>query len=82
MFSYSSPVCTPEQCLKCQDFGTNAISSYNCEGECGLCDLCVAKTKPVPECDTFCSAGKSGCTAECEQGKKICLSCSVQCGVY
>ena len=78
-FSYFSQ-CFPQCIDACQNhFGQNGVpvSSYSCEGECGLCDLCGAATKEVPECVTYCSAGKSACMETCEKGKAVCISCGV-----
>ena len=57
-------------------FGVGEIASYNCEGWCGLCDLCsTPQAANVPECGTFCAPGVAKCTEVCEIGKQKCLAC-------
>merc|ERR1711893_558468 len=62
-----------KQACKVQ-FGVGEIASYNCEGWCGLCDLCgTPQAANVPECFTFCALGVAKCTEVCEIGKQKCL---------
>lgn len=53
------------------------LLKYSCEGECGLCELCGAATKDVPECSTYCVAGKQACIDTCNAGKAKCIACGI-----
>merc|ERR1712044_51517 len=73
-------VCSPQQVTACKNFlGATAVpvSAFNCEGQCGLCDLCEVAQEEVPECRTHCIIGKTNCVATCEKGKAICIGCGV-----
>ena len=72
--------CFPQRLEACKNFlGASGVpvAAFNCEGQCGLCDLCPAATTDVPECGTHCVAGKAACIDSCEKGKAICIGCGV-----
>merc|ERR1712012_1107785 len=72
--------CFPQRLEACKNFlGASGVpvAAFNCEGQCGLCDLCPAATTDVPECGTHCVAGKAKCIESCEKGKAICIGCGV-----
>ena len=79
-FLFSGDGCFPQRIDACKNhfgqFGV-PVSAYSCEGECGLCELCGAATKDVPECSTYCVAGKQGCIDTCNAGKAKCLACGI-----
>ena len=74
-----TPQCFEERITACRtQFGEGTISTYNCDGICGLCDLCnTPQTTNVEECSTYCSSGVAKCKEVCENGKAICLACGV-----
>ena len=72
--------CFPQRIEACQNFfGQRGapVSAFNCEGQCGLCDLCAVATKEVPECGTICVKGKDACMNTCEAGKAACINCGI-----
>ena len=78
------PVCFPERCQACRDsFGLEPIYDYDCQGKCGLCELCEGRPRfQIPQCERWCTLGQKVCTEKCQRGKEICLSCGPICGVY
>ena len=77
---FSDAGCFPQRIDACKNHFINqygTVAAYSCEGECGLCDLCGAATKEVPECTTYCVAGKQGCIDTCNKGKAACIACGV-----
>ena len=69
--------CFPELITTCQRH-LSLYPSANCEGLCGLCDLCgAAKVQnPAPGCE-YCKPGKEACTKTCNDGKAICAKCGI-----
>ena len=83
MFTIISPCfsqCFPQRLAACKNFYGKfgvPVSAFNCEGQCGLCDLCVVATEEVPECSTLCAKGKNACMETCQKGKAQCIACGV-----
>ena len=80
-FSISSiaPQCSAAQQQACSSqFGRESALTFDCNGLCGLCDLCnTRQAAGVPECASRCASGKAKCNQLCENGKSICLACGV-----
>ena len=80
-FSISSiaPQCSAAQQQACSSqFGRESALTFDCNGLCGLCDLCnTQQAAGVPECASRCASGKAKCNQLCENGKSICLACGV-----
>ena len=80
-FSNSSiaPQCSAAQQQACfSQFGGESALTFDCNGLCGLCDLCnTQQAAGVPECASRCASGKAKCNQLCENGKSICLACGV-----
>merc|ERR1712029_470257 len=75
-----SQQCFPQRIAACQNFYGSygvPVSAFDCEGQCGLCDLCAAATEDVPECSTLCAKGKDACMDTCEAGKAACTACGI-----
>merc|ERR1712018_810979 len=55
----AQPVCFPERCQACQEsFGLEPIVSYDCQGKCGLCQLCEGRPRfQIPQCERWCTMG-------------------------
>ena len=79
-YIFSSQQCFPQRIAACQNFYGSygvPVSAFDCEGQCGLCDLCAAATEDVPECSTLCARGKDACMDTCEAGKATCTACGI-----
>merc|ERR1712008_366425 len=57
----SSWECSAAQQEACvSQFGGQSVSTFDCNGLCGLCDLCnTRQAAGVPECATRCASGKA-----------------------
>ena len=55
VFIKFSVQCFPQRCQACRESfgGLGSIASYDCAGECGLCDLCLGTPNIVPDCDRW-----------------------------
>ena len=71
--------CFPEKLQTCQAH-FSLYPNINCEGICGLCDLCGAAkgTDSVspPGCE-YCAKGAEACTATCNAGRTLCAQCGI-----
>ena len=71
--------CFPEKIQTCQAH-FSLYPSVNCEGICGLCDLCGASkgTDSVspPGCE-YCANGADACAAMCNKGRQLCAECGI-----
>merc|ERR1712211_120429 len=71
--------CFADRCQACKAHFGGAISSFDCEGQCGLCALCpTVMTANVPGCN-YCKGGVEACIETCNKGKKICSACASSC---
>ena len=87
---YSAPTvvrgvnqCFPQRCQACREsFSDEPISTYDCEGKCGLCDLCLNTPNAVPDCQRWCTVGQAACVDNCNKGKALCIGCAGVCGTF
>merc|ERR1712223_558913 len=76
-------VCPPKRCLQCEkSYGSKDISTFDCLGNCSLCQFCTRRYKNlIPECQ-YCTGGIYKCVLSCDHGKTFCLACQDICSIY
>eukprot|EP00093_Oithona_nana_P001269 01269.XXX_2655_2108_1 [CDS] Oithona nana genome sequencing. len=78
-FNNFGTTCFPDRCLACKNHFGNSASTFDCEGQCGLCALCPAATTSNVFGCKYCAAGIEACIDTCKKGKQICASCAASC---
>merc|ERR1711860_147743 len=73
--------CFPERCEVCQAHFGEDWKIFDCEGQCGLCALCNAATKPIVEVCRYCKDGINDCIHTCNKGKQLCGACHRSCNI-
>ena len=55
----SREVCPPKRCLQCEkSYGSKDISTFDCLGNCSICQFCTRRYKNlIPECQ-YCTGKK------------------------
>ena len=77
--------CFPQRCQACRESFDTPLATYDCEGKCGLCDLCEGSPNNVADCARWCVVdgriNKPACVDNCNKGKQICTACAGACGL-